>query len=177
MGLKEKYLEAVKATTATYMKDVGGQLPYVPNDDDTGEARAGAGVNYLDGTKRSTNNSTTDTFQTEFTRNTPGANVVGGAQGNYPSTYNKTYPLSRWTSKASEFAFELSTGGPNSFSSTGGFWNTTKFRIKKVGLVDKELHNYIPTENYDTITGTTAGGYINKFDWARTRKNASGTSR
>lgn len=183
MGLKERYLEAVtKAAATTYLKDVGGQLPYTPdkqNESGGVVARGGSGVNFFDGTKRPSTDST-DLFQTEFTRNLPGANRIGGAQAPVlaDSEAGKnnlfgTKTNTRWKNKALELAFDGTTGGPNTFTQ-GSYWNTNTFRVARVGESTRNLHNYIPSNVY---TAAPTGGYINKFDIARTRYNASSTSR
>lgn len=177
MGLREKYLDAVKQTQGTsYLRSVSTQLPYQANSDDTGAPRGGLGVNFMDGTARSQNNNTEDAFQTEFTRNEPGANVVGGAQGNVPDfNSNKLYINSRWKTKALELAFETTEGGPNSL--TRGFWNTPRFRTSVVGVNTSDIHQYIPTNTKNIITGNTNAGYINKDTFANLRRNAIPTSR
>ena len=96
------------------------------------------GVNFLDGTKRG-RAAVADQFQTEFTRNEPGAYVVGGAQGSVPTTNNKTYAMSRWTQKSLKLAFEQD--GPASLDK--GYY-TNRFRTATSKAGDVLVHNYTP---------------------------------
>lgn len=166
MGLKEKYLAAVTATDPTYMRDVGTQLPYVPNNTDAGAARGGNGVNFMDGTPRTQGNTTADAYQTEFKRNEPNSFVGGGAQAPVrPDT-----GLTRWTDKAFKLAFD--NEGPSKLPN--GYYITSFRQAKSSKGTVGTIHNYIPSNVY---TAAATGGYINQFDIARNRYNASSTSR
>jgi len=176
MGLKEKYLAAVTATDATYMKDVGTQLPYVPNTTDAGAARGGSGVNFMDGTPRTQGNTTADAYQTEFKRNEPNSFVGGGAQAPTIATATTlnndagAQTNTRWTNKAFKLAFD--NEGPSKLPN--GYYIDSFRQAKSSKGTVGTIHNYIPSKVY---TAATTGGYINQFDIARNRYNASSTSR
>jgi hypothetical protein len=137
---------------------------------------AGAGVNFMDGTRRNRNNDQSDEFQTEFTRNTAGTYVAGGAQAPAlasPTQNNTDFGAktnTRWTNKAAKLAF--GNEGPAQLSK--GFYGTpTTFRVSKVGTDVADIHNYVPTANTN-LTGQ--GGYINTNPYANIRRNSTSTS-
>ncbi len=142
----------------------------------TQEANVGAvqGVNFMDGTRRSKNNQTSDAFQTEFKRNAAGAYVAGGAQppardiqaasSNGETPLDSANPsLTRWTSRVGQFAFNGSNRGPDSL--INGFYGTpTIFRKDSKG---NTIHNYAP------LPQSTFG---EKDSWAKSRIVAGPTS-
>lgn len=101
-------------------------------------ANTTSGVNFMDGTRRGTR-PVADEFQREFTRNSEGSYVVGGAQGTVPTTTDKSYPLSRWTPRALKLAFEQD--GPASLS-RGYYIDRFRTAVSKAGSV--LIHNYTP---------------------------------
>lgn len=158
MGLKELYENAQQGT---YVSQIKGEQ---------NSGLAGAGVNFMDGTRKIAQG---DIFQTEFTKYAAGANIAGGAQGTVPTTSDKSYPLSRWTQKGVNLAFDTANGqGPASLSN--GFYGTTRFRVGKAGETAANIHKYIPVNN---TNAAATGGYINQYSWARARFNASPISR
>jgi hypothetical protein len=104
------------------------------------DAGAGQGSNYMDGTPRQQNNSAPDEFQKEFTRNNAGAFKYGGDGKTPAATNDKSYPLSRWLSKAFKLAFE----GQGPTTLPNGFF-TNRFRvINDAKNFNKTVHNYAP---------------------------------
>jgi len=177
MGLKERYLEAVAATDATYMRDVGTQLPYEPNNTDAGAARGGNGVNFMDGTPRSQGSTRPpDEYQTEFTRNLPGSYVGGGAQAPTiaASTTLNSDAGAQTNTRWKNDAFKLAFGNKGPSKLPNGYYITSFRQAKSSKGTVGTIHNYIPSNVY---TPATTGGYINQFDKARDKYNASSTSR
>jgi hypothetical protein len=84
---------------------------------------------------RAPSNPAPDEFQTEFTRNNPGDFRYGAGDKVPAGTNDKSYPLSRWLSKALDKAF-----GP------GGYFTNTRFT--KIGDVrnapNTPVHSYAP---------------------------------
>lgn len=100
----------------------------------------GAGNSFLDGTRKTTRTlASADVFQKEFTRNAENSFIAGGAQGTVPTTSDKSYPLSRWTSRALKLAFEQD--GPASLS-RGYYIDRFRTAVSKAGSV--LIHNYTP---------------------------------
>lgn len=89
-------------------------------------------VNFLDG-KRRTASPADDQFQTEFTRNAPGAYVAGGVPKHTGGN------LTRWTDSAFKLAFDGS--GPPSLDR--GYY-TSQFRTSYNGKI---VHNYTPNRS------------------------------
>lgn len=153
------------AVTGTYVNKV--------RTEQGSDATAPSKVSFMDGQRRSTETTAdTDVFQKEFQRQS--ISPVGGAQGTIPSTNDKTYPLSRWTSRALQLAFEAGEGQKGPSSLTKGFYDTTRFRVWQAGQTEANIHNYIPSVDRNA---SLTGGYINQFSWARTRYNATPVSR
>lgn len=124
---------------------------------------AGDSNSFLDGTRKTTRTlASADAFQKEFTRNQGGSFVVGGAQGTVPATSDKSYPLSRWTTKALKLAFEQD--GPASLSN-GYYTNRFRTAYSKAGAV--VVHNYTPLIN---------GSFKDLNAAARAKINSSPTS-
>jgi len=98
------------------------------------------GVNFMDGTRR--RNPEPDQFQTEFKRNAEGTYAIGGAQGTVSPSNDKSYVLSRWTSKALKLPFEQD--GPASLDK--GYY-TSKFRTAVTPQGSVLIHNYTPLQN------------------------------
>lgn len=96
-------------------------------------------VNFLDGQpKTRTNTQTPDEFQTEFTRNSAGSYVLGGAQG---IARNPNQSYTRWTDKSFKIAFD--GDGPSQLKQ--GFY-TNQFRpvYTDINGTQKQVHNYTP---------------------------------
>ena len=129
------------------------------------------GINFMDGGRRARNSDQSDVFQREFIRNAEGTYAVGGAQGTVPSTTDKTYPLSRWTPRALELAFNGNNKGPASLSN--GFYATTRFRVWRAGQQQANIHNYIPAVNRNQ---SSTGGYVNQNASARSKALSTSTS-
>jgi hypothetical protein len=112
------------------------------------------GVNFLDGTPRSQNNSAPDEYQDEFTRNKPGSFKYGG-EGKVPGSLNTTaYPLSRWLSKGLEKAF----------GAEGYYTNNRYTTISNVrNAPNTRVHNYAPLsgkryDDVDIVSARVNGG-------------------
>lgn len=125
------------------------------------DAEVTSGVNFMDGTRRGARPSP-DQFQTEFTRNSEGSFLTGGAQGVVPSTTDKSYPLSRWTRRALLLAFEKD--GPASLQQ--GYY-TNRFRTAYSKAGETLVHNYTPLLNQ---------GFKDVNKSARDRINSAPTS-
>jgi hypothetical protein len=106
------------------------------------DAGAGPGVNFLDGDKRSPgSDAAPDAFQAEFTRNSAGAYLYGGAGLEPAATNDGSYPLSRWLEKSLKIAFD--GVGPSRLPS--GYWRNTRFTtVNDVKNSGTEIHNYAP---------------------------------
>ncbi len=135
MSLKELYDNAAAGTYVGKVRTTQEE-----------SATAGAGVNFMDGTRRNKNNNAADEFQTEFTRRGARANVAGGAQPPVlaPATSNNSdagaNTNTRWTNKSFKLAFDGAGNGPDSL--INGFYKTpTIFRKDNKG---NDIHNYSP---------------------------------
>ena len=130
------------------------------------EADTTAGVNFMDGTRRSVGNETSDEFQSEFTRNEAGSYVAGGAQppaGLGTSADEPTSGLTRWKAPAFKLAFNGEGVGPSQL--INGFYKTPAiFRKDSRG---NDIHNYTPL---------TDSRFQDKNTSARDKVNAGPTS-
>ena len=100
------------------------------------ERGAGDGVNFFDGVGRGQGNSAPDEYQTEFTRNEPGAHLYGGGGLEPGATNDGSYPLSRWLNKGVDKAFDGAESYflNNRYTSIGDVRNAPGTRV----------HNYAP---------------------------------
>jgi hypothetical protein len=100
------------------------------------DATSDRGVNFLDGAPRNQGNDAPDEYQTEFTRNEPGAFRYGGGGLEPGATNDGSYPLSRWLDKGVQKAFEGSESYflNNRYTSIGDVRNAPGTRV----------HNYAP---------------------------------
>jgi hypothetical protein len=102
------------------------------------EAGAGAGVNFVDGDARGIwspdSTAAPDQVQAEFTRNESGDYRYGGGDKNPAGTNDKSYPLSRWLSRGLEKAF-----GADGYFTNNRF--TTVNDVRNAGTL---VHKYAP---------------------------------
>jgi hypothetical protein len=146
MSLEELYNSAANGTYVNKVRTTQAA--------DVGEGR---GVNFMDGTARTSPNNAADQFQNNFMREDAGANVIGGAQG---TLRNPTQNLTRWTDKSFKLAFE--NDGPVSLAN--GYYYTNRFRTAITPKGTTEVHAYTPLND---------GGYISKNPSAKIRYNAN----